>query len=360
MSLLVDKHRPNALKDLDYHPQLTNRIRSLAQTADFPHCLFYGPSGAGKKTRIAATLRELFGPGAAKLRIEQRVFMTPSRRRLEVQIIESNYHLELTPADLAQWDRSVIQDILKEVGGSTQLDATVSRRFKVVVIHCADQLTLDAQAALRRTMERHTSSLRLILCANSTSKIIGPIRSRCLLLRVGAPDPDQIVKVLQSVAKKESFISELPEETAMSIALSAEGNLRKAILTLEAIRAQDDNFSKPRPNPESIPKVDWQLYIEKLANLIRTEQSPEKLLEARSMIYELLVHLIPPSILIMNLTKALLVKIDDVLRPDIIHFAAFYEHRLRLGSKPIFHIEAFVAKVMSVLKNYSIGLHEFL
>lgn len=41
-------------------------------------------------------------------------------------------------------------------------------------------------------MEKFTANLRVILCANSTSKIIGPIRSRCLLLRVGAPSEDQV------------------------------------------------------------------------------------------------------------------------------------------------------------------------
>ncbi|KAG0151525.1 hypothetical protein CROQUDRAFT_650931 [Cronartium quercuum f. sp. fusiforme G11] len=360
MSLLVDKHRPKSLDQLDYHDDLTKRIRSLAKSADFPHCLFYGPSGSGKKTRIAATLRELFGPGASKLRVEQKIFLTPSKRKLDLQIIESNYHLELTPSDLSQWDRSVIQDILKEVGQSSQLDSNATRKFKVVIIHSADELTHDAQAALRRTMERHTSTMRLILCANSTARIIAPIRSRCLLLRVGAPEPDQIAKVLNSVAKKEKFVNGLPEETAMAIALHAKGNLRRALLSLEAIRAQDETLSKTRSSPGSIPLTDWETQIDRIANLIAQEQSPEKLQEVRGLVYELLVHLIPPSILMVNLTKGLLARADDALRPDIVHHAAYYEHRLRQGNKPIFHIEAFVAKVMSVYKNYSIGLHEFL
>jgi replication factor C subunit 3/5 len=34
----------------------------------------------------------------AQLRIDQRVFVTPSNRKLDVNVVQSNYHIELTPS----------------------------------------------------------------------------------------------------------------------------------------------------------------------------------------------------------------------------------------------------------------------
>ena len=81
------------------------------------------------------------------------------------------------------------------------------------------------------------TNLRIILCANSTSRLIAPIKSRCLLMRVAAPSPQEMLSVLNYVAKRAGAGS-LPEEVADEIIKDANGNLRKAILVFEAMKMQ--------------------------------------------------------------------------------------------------------------------------
>ena len=207
-----------------------------AQSGDFPHLLVYGPSGAGKKTRVIATLKELYGPGVEKIKIDSRVFQTTTNRNLEFNIVASVYHLEITPSEVGNFDRVVVQDLLKEIAQTQQVDQSARQRFKVVVINEADQLTRDAQAALRRTMEKYSPNLRLILLANSTANIITPIRSRMLLVRVAAPSENDICKVLGTVGKKEGW----SEAVGLNQRIAKESgrNLRRALLMFEAIHAQ--------------------------------------------------------------------------------------------------------------------------
>lgn len=171
-----------------------------------------------------------------KIKIDARVFQTTSNRKLEFNIVASIYHLEITPSDVGNYDRVVVQDLLKEVAQTQQVDTSARQRFKVVVINEADHLTRDAQAALRRTMEKYSPNLRLILLANSTANIIAPIRSRTLLVRVAAPTHDEICDVLALSAKRESW--PVVKGLHRRIAEESGRNLRRALLMYEAVMAQ--------------------------------------------------------------------------------------------------------------------------
>lgn len=65
-----------------------------------------------------------------QLRIDQRVFVTPSNRKLDVNVVQSNFHIELTPSDVGMYDRVVIQDILKEIAQTQQVDLNAKQKFK--------------------------------------------------------------------------------------------------------------------------------------------------------------------------------------------------------------------------------------
>lgn len=346
MSLWVDKHRPKDLMKLDFHKEQAARLKNLVQLSDFPHLLVYGPSGAGKKTRIMCLLRELYGSGVERLRQETMNFTTPSNKKIEIMSVSSNYHIEVNPTDVGIHDRVVIMDLVKKVAQTHQIDSSGQREFKVVILNEVDDLTKDAQHALRRTMEKYVTTCRLILIANSISRVIPAIKSRCLTVRVPAPTLDEIATVLHSVCRKEGL--NLPTELALKIAKCADRNLRRALLMCEACKVQQYPFTID----QKIPEPDWQVFIRETAGIILSEQSPKKLGEVRQKLYELLIHGIPPDMIFAGLLKELVRNCDMVMKCQVANIAAQYEHRMRLGNKPIFHLEAFVAKFMAIYKKF--------
>ena len=103
---------------------------------------------------------------------------------------------------------------------------------------------------------------------------------------------------------------------------------------------------------QGIHKTDWEMFILQLARDITLEQSPQKLIAAREKLYELLINCIPATLILKTLTMELIQNLDDELKYEVIEAAAFYEHRIAMGSKDIFHLEAFVAKFMTIYKKY--------
>ena len=223
----------------------------------------------------------------------------------------------------------------------------LSHRYKCVVINEADSLTRDAQAALRRTMEKYSRNIRLIMVCDSMSSIISPIKSRCLMVRCPAPTDQETIKILNEVVTAENVKLESPE-VLEKIATTSNGNLRTALLTLETMAL--NNEMNLRLNTPVI-RPDWESVILKMANKIQKERSVGCLIECRAILYDLLAHCISARIILQELTFALIKNNNgDKVKIQIIESSSVFDERLSLGNKAIYHLEGFIAKVMCAIE----------
>jgi replication factor C small subunit len=198
----VEKYRPKKLSDIIGQKHIVERLSAYVKTRGMPHMLFAGPAGSGKTTCAIALGRELYG--------EQ------WRDSL----------IELNASDERGID--IVRGKIKDFARAASFG---SADFKIIFLDEADSLTSDAQAALRRTMERYTQTCRFILSCNYSSKIIEPIQSRCAVFRFKALGEADVKSYLRLVAASERV--DLTDDGLMSICELAVGDLRKATNILQ-------------------------------------------------------------------------------------------------------------------------------
>ena len=87
-----------------------------------------------------------------------------------------------------------------------------------------------------------------------------------------------------------------------------------------------------------------------------SDRSVARILQIRAKFYDLLSHCIPAADILEKLAFALIPLVDDIMKPTVIKWAAEFDHRLKLGSKAIFHLEGFVARFMKVYEEYLEGM----
>lgn len=363
--LWVDKHRPKSLDELELHPDTTSVLSHLAEAGDMPHLLFYGPSGAGKKTRVMSLLQRLYGPTVYNIKLDHKVMQVTDSKSINFTSLSSPHHIDINPSDAGNYDRVVVMQLIREIAATapmltashpasakkgattTAASSAPAPTFKVIVLNEVDRMTRGAQQALRRTMEKYMATCRLILICSSTSRLIPPLRSRCLGVRVPSHSLESMTTAVQTVCRNENITTMPSRSFLATLHHRSEGNLRRALLMLEASVMNKVDLGGAGAD---IPQPDWKLYLEEIVRDMLEEQTPKRLHDIRLKYYELLGQCIPAEVILRELVGLLFAAVDPSLRRDIVAAAAQFDHNLKLGTKGIVHLEAFTAAVMKSMK----------
>jgi len=202
-----EKYRPKKLSQVVNQKEIIKGITNLIKSPDIPHMLFSGPAGVGKTTTALCIAKELLGEEWKK------------------------NTLELNASD--ERGIKMVRERVKEFAASVKL--ATDKEFgkpKIIILDEADEMTSEAQTALRRIIEDSARTTRFIIICNYLSQIIEPIQSRCVVFRFTRLPKEEVVDHLKAICESQKVKSD--EKAFSQIYDVTGGDLRHSINIMQA------------------------------------------------------------------------------------------------------------------------------
>jgi len=305
----VEKYRPKKISEIVNQKEIMGSLGALLKNqSEIPHLLFSGSAGVGKTSTAICISRDILGK------------------------YWQDYSLELNASD--ERGIGMVREKVKKFSRFAGLDTEIP--FKIIILDEADEMTSDAQTALRRIIEDTAKYCRFILIANNLSKIIEPIQSRCVVFKFTRISNKEISSQLKFIAQKEKIKAD--EKGLETICDYADGDIRHAINILQAAASTGSIDVSSVKSVIGLTKTKDVQDVLKLALDGKVSDAREKMIEL------IKVYGMSESDFLKYINQAVFASKTNNIE-GILEIIAKYDYRILVGANPEIQLSALLAEL---------------
>jgi len=164
--------------------RVVESLRGAAAGTAMSHAfLFTGPPGSGRSNAAVAF--------AAALQCEEQPPGCGTCHSCHTVLAGSHADVTVVRTDRLSIGVDEVRDLVRR-----SALAPVGRRWQVMIVEDADRLTEQAANALLKAIEEPTDRTVWMLCAPTVEDLLPTIRSRCRLVTLATPSPEEVADFL--------------------------------------------------------------------------------------------------------------------------------------------------------------------
>jgi DNA polymerase III delta prime subunit len=166
-----EKYRPKSIDEMVLPEKTREMFESFIEDREIPHLFLYGPKGTGKTTISRILIDKCSGA------------------KLILNASSNDRGIETVKTKVKNFARS----------------KKANEELNICFMDEADGLTVDAQFALKNTIEAYHNNCRFIFTANHPHKVIEEIHSRCVVVHFDELNVKDIYRICRKIMKTEDI-----------------------------------------------------------------------------------------------------------------------------------------------------------